>query len=282
MRLVDKPGCNDTERIGTQQGDAARIYSCFWTTLPVAAMANFIDPRNWPTYGSLYWDRMAPVAPLTIIPAADGGAPGYAGLFDETVQLPIIGRVDVRLAVELKRGRNFVRVDYDIAPGATSQEVSVDRGFLVATSDNIGPEGEPTFVEGSKVIRFHKEVLNTLPGLACDGGWVYLMINMALNGAGTLPPEGVELVSPSAPGVVSPVAVGVGREIDAWIGQAGQSMAQHGDALKSAVARVTGPRHDPRWVNDLLSMGRSYLGTTGATLQAWRRILGELEKMGGP
>ncbi|MGH9229109.1 MAG: hypothetical protein ACRD07_10375 [Acidimicrobiales bacterium] len=286
--VVNKPGCNDDETVPTPAGNAATIKSRFWTDLPVDQLAGFVDPRRWAICGRPFWKQMALVAG-TETRFSRSGVEGYAADFEEIVDLPVIGEVAVYLrveyGVEARAGQppSHVYANYELAAGYPTRDVTFDSGWLCATANTLGPEGEATLVEGLKAIRFADDFLNQFPDLACDGGWVYLMINMALQCSGVPGAvTGASEVPPPAHALGMAAATdGIGEAIDDWVRYAGESLQSHGQYAKSAIDRILGPRLDPRWVNDLLDMAPGAVGTTKATLAAWRRILTELAERGG-
>jgi hypothetical protein len=283
VKLTSKPGCNDGERVPTEFGEASVIISRFWTTHPIAAMARFIEPTRWVECGRPFWREVREVAG-TRSTFAHGDVKGYRARFVEVVDLPGT-TVTVRLDVIYQERPHLYRLDFDLASDDPRTEVTVDRGFLSVTDTTLGDDDEGTLVEAAKAIRFTKPLLNKMPDLACDGGWVYMMINMALNGAGvTVPPGALSQGTTAAPSPGSPqlgpiVAV-IEREIENWTKQASDSLADHSASAKDAVRKIVAPRHDPRWINDVIGMSDGAIKTTGVTVGAWRRILRELEKMG--
>jgi hypothetical protein len=280
---VAKPGCNDDEVARTAAGDARVISSRFWTNKPLPMLADFIRPENWPVYGSFLWEEMKPVAGLRQLSPAGS----YQGVFNEVVRLPM-GVVTVFLDVQYLTNPTFARTTYRLATGYPNAQVTVDAGYLLATTDTVGPPDLPTpvtLVEGHKAIRFRDNVLNDLPELACDCGWVDYMINMALD----QPNVPLALASTLAAsdggsggiGGYEAVAANVGGVIDDWVDMATASIRGHGDAAKTVVGRVVSPSPDPRWINDVVGMGDGVVTSAGETIKAWRSILRELESMGG-
>ncbi len=277
-RLISMPGCNDGETVGTDDGDAAVIISRFWTTYEFDAMAKFVEPTKWKEYGAPFWSDVLQVGERTM---PTSNPLDYDATFDEIVNLPLT-TLRVRLDVKYRVQGNLVRLDYDLSPVDPYGQVTFDSGFLAVTTDTYGDHGERTLVEGAKAIRFTDPRLNRLPDLACDGGWVYMMINMALNGAGvtsTLQPSAA-VAQPDPPGF-GPITAMIEEEIDAWIKLASKTLANHGATAKSVTRRVLAPQHDPRWINDLVGMADGAVAMTGATLGAWRRILRRLGNLEG-
>jgi hypothetical protein len=277
LRLISKPGCNDGETVDTDDGDAALISSRFWTTYGFDEMAKFVEPTKWKECGEPFW---ADVLEVDKRPAPTSNPRDYDGTYDEIVNLPLT-TLRVRLDVKYRMQPGLVRLDYDLSPFDPYGQVTFDSGFLAVTTGTYGDHGETTLVEGSKAIRFTDPLLNQLPDLACDGGWVYMMIDMALNGAGVTEPLRPPPSSEAAPPSFGPITATIDAEIDAWIKQANDSLVSHGASAKRVTRRILARQHDPRWMNDVAGMTHEAIVMTGATIGAWRRILRELGSLGG-
>lgn len=303
VSLVGKPGCNDEELVPTPSGHARTIRSRFWTHLPLSDASEFIDPMCWTIYGRPFWKRMAMVQG-THEPFTTTVSDGYTAVFEEIVDLPFMGEVRVFLWVRYERSGDHVSVDYQVAgPPYPNDQVTFDSGWVYATSPTVGPNGEATYVDGLKSIRFRDPAYNAVPDLACDGGWVHFMINMALAGRGL--PGGARTVGPATvppPAGVSPLRGGpagggpqrpgpgpappdevvrnVGALVGGWAGATAGTLQDQARTATTAVGRVLSPRPDPRWVNDLLGMGQVAIDATEATVATWRRVLVELARMG--
>lgn len=207
VSMVGKPGCNDEELVPTPDGHATTIRSRFWTHLPFEQASRFVDPRSWTTYGRPFWKRMALVEG-THQDFTTSRSSGYTAVFEEVVDLPFMGEVRVFLWVRYEESNDHVAVDYQLAaPPYPNEQVTFDSGWVYVTSPTVGPGGEQTFVDGVKSIRFRDPAFNAMPDLACDGGWVHFMINMALGGHG-LPGGGPDPGQPETvalpPGVADP------------------------------------------------------------------------------
>jgi hypothetical protein len=171
-----KPGCNDVP----DPGDPETIVSRFWTDATIDQLTDYVNPEHWPELGSLYWKEMT---------ALDGGphwnddGTGYTATFREVVDIPpapITVYLDVRFTREPGR---FALTEYWATrdPRWTNEDVDVDEGCVLATTATPGDDPNlPQFVYSTKLIRFRSPVLNQFTGLACDNGWVDLMIKMAL------------------------------------------------------------------------------------------------------
>ena len=106
--------------------------------------------------------------------------------------------------------------------------------------------------------RFPDDFLNQFPDLACDGGWVYLMIGMSLERLG--PPLGRPAEHPGRqrtrliPGGPPP-PTGSRRLIDEWVADAGEVADQPRRIAEIGLPPGLARPLDPRWVNDLLGIG---------------------------
>jgi hypothetical protein len=263
VSLVGKPGCNDEELVPTPSGHATTIRSRFWTHLPFDQASRFVDPRCWTTYGRPFWKRMA-LVDGTREDFATERSTGYTAVFEEVVDLPFMGEVRVHLWVRYERSDDHVSVDYQLAaPPYPNEQVTFDSGWVYVTSPTVGPSGEGTFVDGVKSIRFRDPAFNAMPDLACDGGWVHFMINMALGGNG-LPgeePEPDELDTVALPpGVTDPRA---GRPP---AGRASGLMVRPGRRRREGTRAGPGrPRPGPARPGDVLP-------TVGALLSDWTGV----------
>jgi hypothetical protein len=282
--IVAEPGCNDDEQVPTPTGRAPTIKSRFWTNASVEQMAGLVDPMFWARSGKPFWKQMSPVKGTIRTTNPDRY---YTGTFEEVVALPI-GDVTVYLDIRFERTADYVHTTYQLAadPRYPKGRVVFDSGWIAATGKTIGPGGEPTLVEGLKSIQFREPELNELPDLACDGGWAYLMINMAREGARLARQEAPAATESDKPRAVQPppgvdtakaaVNARIEAAVDTWVEQATASLRSHGVAVKTAVGRALPPGYDPDWVNDLLGTWKGGAETTKHTIEAWRRILDAL------
>jgi hypothetical protein len=186
-----KPGCNDSVAYSEDGRDIPTIVSRFWSFASVEALARYVDPRNWPQLGSHYWREMT---------AVDGPVPvenGYEATFREIVALPT-GPITAYLDVTYTSTPEFAALRYSENPSRL-QDVRFDRGWVFATSETQSPGNPSTLVHATKSILFADADLNSFTGLACDNGWVDLMIQMAHADEAAAAPASVAREEP-APG----------------------------------------------------------------------------------
>ena len=173
---VMKPGCRDDEVVYTDGEEAPTIVSRFWTDLPLAQLERYVDPLGWKEIGDGFWLEMK---------AVDGPhvtSTGYSGTFEEIVSLPT-GPLTAFLDITFERSAQTLCTTFTQAAGNwPGQEVEVDSGYVFATTETTAPSkmAQPVLVYATKSIVFVDGRLNGYADLACDNGWVQLMINMAM------------------------------------------------------------------------------------------------------
>jgi hypothetical protein len=288
--LPFKPGCNDGLVTATAEGPATTIKSRFWIDAPFEEASEFVLPENWVTCGWPYWRKMEPVEEV-MSPTTKDGVTKRAAVYEEIVDLPALGLVQVYLLLHVTTKDGSIVVDYALAKPSAARPsepgvVTFDTGWLLAAKESIPDEqgGPGTYVEGVKSIRFRDDFWNQFPDLACDGGWVYLMIGMSLGGSGLPAVDPLSIPVTNAPDssrAARRPRDGIGAVVDEWVADASRSLTSHGESLKSAYRRALARPHDPRWVNDLLGIGTGATSMMKSTMTAWRQGLAELAKMAG-
>jgi hypothetical protein len=283
--LPFKPGCNDGLVTATAAGPATTIKSRFWIDADYDNASDFVLPENWVTCGWPYWRRMEPVREVMAATTKDG-VTKRAAVYEEIVDLPVLGLVRVELLLSVTTKEGSIVVEYALADPNAPGDVTFDTGWLLASKEAIPDDRdlEGTYVEGIKSIRFRNDFWNQFPDLACDGGWVYLMIGMSLGGSGlpSIDPLSIPVTSAPGPSAAAPrPRDGIGAVVDEWVADASRSLTSHGESLKSAYGRALARPHDPRWVNDLLGIGTGATSMMKSTMTAWRQGLAELAKMAG-
>jgi hypothetical protein len=213
---IDKPGCRDDETVVLGGEEVPTIVSRFWTERTIAQLAGYVDPREWVRTGWPFWEEMSCI---------DGPRPtdgGYDGRFREVVLLPT-GRITAYLDVTFRQDDSSVYMTYEEAPDEANDDVVIDRGCVFATRQTTDPDdvrAPMVMVFATKSIIFSDPELNGFADLACDNGWVQLMINMATNalqldqprrlGVGPRPPRGGQ----GAPDLVTQWTTEVKRLVD--------------------------------------------------------------------
>jgi hypothetical protein len=223
-------------------------------------MRPYVDPLNWPRLGSQYWQEMRPVEGPRTQPD------GYDAVFHEVVKLPT-GPVSVFLDVTFRRGPNFALTTYSETPGRSS-DARFDRGYVFATDATVGPEGKQTLVYSTKSIIFTDDELNGFTDIACDNGWVDLMIRMALpHGRGSVVPDRGNLYAGDGalPSEVDEWADSVRHLIDRCVERTGLTV----DAIRHG-------RFDLELLDELLSVGDDVTASISQGAKAWREVLGQL------
>lgn len=257
-----KPGCNDAPFDAGP--DTPTIVSRFWTSRSFADLSTFVDPRNWERLGSPYWKQMKAVEGPRFT------TDGYTAVFREVVLLPT-GPITVYLDVTFRNDDHSALTTFCESFGRNSQ-VSLDRGHVFATDRTVSPDGtRATLVYSTKSIVFTDDVLNGLTGLACDNGWVDMMIRMAL------PPERGPNVAHDgghAQGSSTPT------QLDLWAQSARDLVDRYVATARTGIGALRVGRWDADLLDELLSVGDHTTATVKQAARAWREIVGSLADAG--
>jgi hypothetical protein len=262
---ADKPGCNDAP---SDAGPGLpTIVSRFWTSKPLDGLRPYVNPLNWPQLGSEYWQDMSPVEGPTNRPD------GYDAVFREVVKLPT-GTITVYLDVSFREGPEFALTTYREAPDRPS-DARLDRGYVFATNATVGRFANQTLVYSTKSIIFTDDELNGFTDIACDNGWVDLMIHMAL------PPGRRTEIQPKAVQSQAGVAGRPPSEVDLWAHSVNHLVERCVDRTRVAVGAVGHGRIDLELLDELLTAGDDVTASISQGAKAWREVLGKLAEAGG-
>jgi hypothetical protein len=212
---------------------ATWIFSEFETDAPFDQVADWVDPRNWPTRGPMLFKRMDVVGgrPTVIGTLGDNH---WHGVFHEEVQL-------------VKRLHTLLHCDYWESAGRSAGmtyeldvsldgEINVDRGFLLV-NDLAGVRR----VKALKIVGFTADEWNPVAQLVCPfwTDWVRSAV------------EGGTATSPKVP-THTPTGAPQGSDIlDAWVDFLGSSARTYGDLFGDMASRaVSGNYAVSDWVAD--------------------------------
>ena len=263
-----KPGCNDAP--ADDAPGERTIVSSFWSYASVNELKAFVDPRNWGELGSAYWQEM------TMLEGPEETSDGYTGVFREVVALPT-GPVTVHLAV------GYHEDDYGATTtfretGNITDDVVLDRGYVMVTSRARSPAKPQTFVYATKTIVFREPALNEITDLACDNGWVDLMITMAL------PPDRRPRARRRRPrrraaGAKTPDVSPADDEtdLDRWAGSVHDLVDRCVETARIGVEGLRTGRFDDSLPDSLLSISDRMVVAVKQGARAWREIIGDLE-----
>ncbi len=273
---VSKPGCNDE----TDDGDAATIVSRFWSKLSLDAFAQYVNPLYWPEL-SAFWASMTPVG--TTRQALEQAGSYSNVVFAEVVRLPS-GSINAELSVTFSRGPDYLLTTYEATTSETD-DVIVDSGYVFATTQTLSrdPDEYTTLVYATKTIEFVDDELNRFPDLACDSGWVSLMINMALPAERRAPVGASEASGLAGSGAAEHDAAPAGpvgspqlSELDAFAKAAGELIERSLAVTKSTVNAVRNDRLGKRHLDQALSVSEYWLAAADAGAKAWGRVVRDL------
>ena len=217
---------------------ATWIYSEFETDAPLDGVADWLDPRNWSTWGYLFFRRMellgAPPAPVGIAPPPDGDD-HWQGVFHEEVRL--VEPVNTLLLCNHWRGPGAAAMTYDLDHSVDGQ-LDVDRGFLLVT--DTGPTRR---VQVLKIVSFTRDIWDAAALLVCPfwTDW----IRAAVIGATRSAPVAATL-SPEA-GIAA-----CATTVDAWVRFLRDAADPYLDLGTQVGARVRSPGYS---APDLLADG---------------------------
>jgi hypothetical protein len=281
-------GCNDrlmtTKMTPDGQPRKSRLIEAqFWSNEPPMAFAGYVDPRYWPRCSSAWKDMK-----VLSITATESG--GYNGVFEEVVEIndqelrvplevgyrerPDGSRVWVRFNIARHQYRKR-REERDAVP------VDVDTGLVSAELRPGGPAR--TLVRATKYLHMVNND-GMVPALACDADWPDLMIAMAERCATRWPREERVTATPE-PSRTARVDAAVGRFVDEVVATCQQGIGDTTPHVRRLIGRFTGASWDPRWVNDLLAIGKLTAERYGAVASSVRGLadgLGNADRGGRP
>jgi hypothetical protein len=268
-------GCNDRQQATkiTPEGQAVLsrlIEAQFWSNEPPMAFARYVNPLNWPRCSSA-WRAM------NVLSGEPRQSGDYNCVFDEIVDI-----YDQVLQVPLEVGyrerpdgsRVWVRFniarDRYLARKGTREEVlvDVDTGMVSAELRPGGPAR--TLVRATKYLHM-VDGGDLLPQLACDADWPDLMIAMAERCVTRWPQEEPVTVTPETSRAAL-VDAAVKRFVDEVAVTCQQGIGDTRPHFRRLLGRFTGASWDPRWMNDLLSIGKLTAERYGAVASSVRGL----------
>jgi hypothetical protein len=197
------------------------------------------------------------------------------------VYLPT-GTVTAYLDIEYTARDDFAAVRYQETRSPQfppNRFVTYDRGWVVATDKTQSPQGPQTLVHATKSIEFADPELNTFPGLACDNGWLDLMIQMA-HATRRQPPTKERGQRPAQP-VDRPSSSGARPDVIAeWAESAQVLIERNVETFRAALAALADRRTDLDVADDFLALGDAYVDFAGDTARVWRELLHRLAQGG--
>ncbi len=219
------------------------IFSEFETDASFDAVADWVDPRNWPERGPLLFKRMEIVgasAPVDIHPRGDGH---WHSVFHEEVQL-------------VKRLNTLLHCDYwrdgDQAAGMTYEldvsldgELDVDRGFLL-----VNDAGPVRRVKALKIVGFTTDVWDRVARIVCPF-WTDWVRGAVRGGSTSVPKTGTHAPAGKSGSRTS----SWGDNVEAWVEFFGDSARTYLDLFDDLTSKVTSQGYS---TSDLLSDGTRY------------------------
>ncbi len=179
---INLPTCSDDEYIPVNGKAAPRVTVTFWDERPADAFARWTDPRCWDLDCSLFFES------VTADPPVPMDVEEYEATFTEVVRIDEHKVLTTPLVFTREVSPpNFFGVYFDLPTGVTTEDLTVDRGFITARHDPDLPEGPRTLLTAEKCICFADPALAAWPTLLCDLFWMELTITVALGCAQSAP-----------------------------------------------------------------------------------------------
>jgi hypothetical protein len=152
--------------------------------------------------------------------------------------------------------------------------VDVDTGLVSAELRPGGPAR--TLVRATKYLHMVDDD-DLLPQLACDAGWPDLMIAMAER-CGTRWPREEPVTATPESSRTAQVDAAVTRFVDEVVATCQQGIGDTRPHVRRLIGRFTGASWDPRWMNDLLAIGKLTAERYGAVASSVRGLADGLSK----
>lgn len=202
-----------TARVRVDGKPAAWIFSEFETDAPFADLADWANPRTWPTRAPLLFKKMDLVGGFTTLTGIEAD-PHWRGEFLEEVLLVDRLRTNLDCAYFAQPGR-AVGMTYDLI-SSVDDRITVDRGFLLAT--DIG-EGYHR-VKALKIVGFRDQEWDTVAQFVCPL-WTDWVRQAVRGGTTSTPKEPTEnpipTTDPSGPQTPSGPTVPEDDVLDEWV-----------------------------------------------------------------
>jgi hypothetical protein len=262
---IEKPLCNDAERVKKGDLEAIGVTVEFLTDASPGDMRHFCDPMRW-------HECSAYQKPMEKLPGGlDQPGPGPHGWrrdLLEKVQLSPAMLLTTPLrftyGIEDENDPDWVHLDYLMLEG-TQTEILVDEGSLDVRRVTSGKHQGRTRVRAIKAILFADPLLAKWTTVACDTFWMDLVIDAAvgcLGPAATLDSTGgkAKMAESKEPGL--------DETIDEAAAAAERSIETYRVLAKQAAAQLAGdaPAGTDRWVE---LTAKTWAQVARDTAQAW-------------
>jgi hypothetical protein len=177
---IEKPTCNDRERVKKGEHEAIGVTVEFHTDASPGELRNFCDPTRWHEC-SAYQKEMTPWDHPGAIDEVGPGPNGWRRDLLETVELTPGKELETALrfsyGIEDEDDPGWVHLDYVLLE--TTNDILVDEGSLDVRRVTSGTQRGRTRVSAKKAILF-QGLLAEWPTVACDTFWMDLVIDAAV------------------------------------------------------------------------------------------------------
>jgi hypothetical protein len=176
---IEKPLCNDAERVIKGDLEATGVTVEFLTDASPGALRHFCDPTRWHEC-SAYQKEMTPWPGG--IDQAGPGPHGWRRDLLERVQLSpaMLLKTPLRFTygIEDESDPDWVHLDYLLLE--ETEDIRIDEGALDVRRVTSGKHQGRTRVSAIKAIRFRNDMLDDWTSVACDTFWMDLVIDAAV------------------------------------------------------------------------------------------------------
>jgi hypothetical protein len=262
---IEKPLCNDAERVKKGALEATGVTVEFLTDASPGALRHFCDPMRW-------HECSAYQQPMEKWPGGlDQPGPGPHGWrrdLLEKVQLSPAMLLETPLrftyGIEDENDPDWVHLDYLLLEG-TQTEILVDEGSLDVRRVTSGKHQGRTRVRAIKAIRFADPLLAKWTTVACDTFWMDLVIDAAV---GCLGPGATLDSTGGKAKMAESKEPGLDETIDEAAAAAERSIETYRVLAKQAAAQLAGdsPADTDRWVE---LTAKTWAQVARDTAQAW-------------
>jgi hypothetical protein len=275
---IDKPLCNDAERVVKGAHEAVGVTVEFYTDAAPGELRDWCDPTRWHEC-SAYFQEMTPWDDPQ---AADKRLPnGWRRDLVETVEFSaaktLVTPLRFTYTIQDETDPRWVHLDYVLL--AETEDIVVDEGALDARRVTSGKHAGRTRVSAKKAILFIDPVLATWPSVACDTFWTDLVVVAA---AGCPDDASASLGTGGTVTMAETTADRLAKVIDDAAASAQASIAAYAKLAKEAAAAQPAgdaPADPGAWLRLTAS---AYAQAATDTAKAWNAYTEVLRILANP
>lgn len=275
---VDKPLCNDWERVHKGNSDAIAITVEFHTDAAPGDLRHFCDPTRWYEC-SAYQEKMTPWDGVGAISVERPN--GWRRDLYETVRFSgtrkLVTPLRFTYSIQADVDPSWVHLDYVLLNETT--DIVVDEGALDVRRVVAGKYKGRTRVTAKKAILFVDPILREWSTIACDTFWTDMVIATAVgcpNDGGSPPTQiGAKMGETKTDKL--------DKAIEEAKASAQESVTVYADLAKEAAAQLAGgaPTDAGTWLQLTAKTWAQAAGDTANAWMAYNKVLGILADQTG-